>query len=61
MGAYDAANHQEPDNHINSFCNLLCILSHFAVDGDLAQEFPADRQVEHGSNADWPEETNKGS
>lgn len=60
-GTYDAANHQEPDNHINSFCNLSCILSHFTVDSNLAQEFPADGQVEHGPNANGPEETNKGS
>ena len=61
MGTHNAANHQEPDNHINSFCYLLCILPHFTVDGDLAQEFPTDGQVEHSSNADGTEETNKGS
>lgn len=57
---YDAADDQEPDNHVNSFCNLLGVLPNLTVDSNLVQEFPANGQVEYGPDANRSEKTNKG-
>lgn len=56
---YNAANNQEPNDHVDGFRYLLCIFSNLAVDGNFEQELPTDRQVEHRSNADGPEKADK--
>lgn len=59
VGTHNAANHQEP--YYDPYCvhDLLRVFPHFAVHLDLLEEFPANREVEDGTDTDWPKEADE--